>query len=133
MMSATGRLWLLAGMNAATMVILPLIGLGGRRSGLAEIPHSWLPALVYTNVTGVPAVLLGQRLVEWFTRRHWPLTAAVGVSTLLFAAAGCLAGQAILMWLGGRIPEAFWANYLHTLRGALLFSIVFGLGAFSYA
>ena len=133
MMSATGRLWLLAGINAATMVILPVIGLGGGRSGLAEILHAWVPALVYTNVTGVPALLFGQRVVEWFTRRHWPLTAAVAVSTLLFAAAGCLAGQVVLMWLGSRIPEAFWADYLQTLRGALLLSIVFGLGAFSYA
>ena len=37
------------------------------------------------------------------------------------------------MWTGNRIPERFWADYLQTLRGALLLSIVFGLGAFSYA
>jgi sensor histidine kinase YesM len=132
-MTAAGRLWLLAVINAATMVMLPVMGLGGDRGGLTEILHGWMPALVYTNLTGVPALLLGERFVEWLTRRHWPLTAAVVVCTLAFAAAGCLAAQALLMWMGYQVPERFWAEYLRTLRGALLLSIVFGLGAFSYA
>jgi sensor histidine kinase YesM len=133
MMNATSRLWLLAGINAATLVMLPLIGLGGGDGGFAGILHGWMPALVYTNVTGVPALLLGQKVVEWLTRRHWALTAAVVVSVLAFAAAGCLVAQALLMWMGTQVPERFWADYLRTLRGALLLSIVFGLGAFSYA
>jgi sensor histidine kinase YesM len=133
MMKATGRLWLLAGINAATLVMLPVIGLGGGGSGLAEILEGWIPAVVYTNLAGVPALLLGQQVAEWLTRRHWPLTAAVVASTILFAAAGCLAGQAVLMWIGNHVPERFWAEYLHTLRSAMLLSIVFGLGAFSYA
>jgi sensor histidine kinase YesM len=134
MIKATNRLWLLAGINAATMVMLPVIGLGsGDASGLAEIVHGWIPAVVYTNVTGVPALLLGEKVVEWLTRRHWPLAGAVVASTLLFAAAGCLVSQTLLMWMGNQIPERFWADYLRTLRGALLLSIVFGLGAFSYA
>src|SRR5262245_78073 len=118
-MRATGRLWLLAGINAATMVLLPVMGLDGGRSGLAEIVHGWVPALVYTNLTGVPALLLGQPLVEWLARWHWPLIAAVVVATLVFAAAGCLAAQAMLMWIGNQAPERFWASYLQTLRGAL--------------
>jgi sensor histidine kinase YesM len=133
MMKATGRLWLLAGINAATLVMLPVIGLGGGGSGLAEILDGWIPAVVYTNLAGVPALLLGQQVAEWLTRRHWPLTAAVVASTLLFAATGCLAGQAVLMWIGNRVPERFWAEYFHTLRSAMLLAIVFGLGAFSYA
>ena len=133
MMQATSRLWLLAVINAATLVMLPLIGLGDGDGGFAGILRGWMPALVYTNVTGVPALLLGQKVVEWLTRRHWPLTAAVVVSVLAFAAAGCLVAQALLMWMGTQVPERFWADYLRTLRGALLLSIVFGLGAFSYA
>ena len=132
-MKAAGRLWLLAGINAATLVMLPVIGLGGDGAGLTEILHGWVPALVYTNVTAVPALLLGQRVVEWLAVRHWPLTAAVVVASLVFAAGGCLAAQALLMWMGHHVPERFWAEYLRTLRGALLLSIVFGLGAFSYA
>jgi sensor histidine kinase YesM len=132
-MKAAGRLWLLAGINAATIVILPVIGLGGDRGGLTEILNGWIPALVYTNVTGVPALLLGQRVVEWLTVRRWPLTAAVVVSTVAFAAGGCLAAQALLMWTGHQSADRFWAEYLRTLRGALLLAIVFGLGAFSYA
>jgi sensor histidine kinase YesM len=134
MMKATSRLWLLAGINAGTMVMLPVIGLGGGDvSGFSEILQGGIPALVYTNVTGVPAVLLGERVVEWLTRRHFPLTGAVLIATLAFAAAGCLVSQLLLMWMGNQIPERFWADYFRTLRGALLLSIVFGLGAFSYA
>ena len=132
-MSASDRLWLLAGINAATMVMLPLIGLGGGDGGFREILHGWMPALIYTNVTGVPALLLGQRAVEWLTRRHWPLLAAVAISVLAFVAAGCLVAQAVLIWMGSQSPDRFWADYLGTLRGTLLVSIVFGLGAFWYA
>jgi hypothetical protein len=43
MMRATGRLWLLAGINV-TMVMLPVMGLrGGDGSALAEILHGWMP------------------------------------------------------------------------------------------
>jgi hypothetical protein len=70
-------------------------------------------------MTGVPALLLGHRVVEWLTRRQWPLAAAVVVSTLAFAAVGCLAAQTVLMWMGNRLPEGFWAEYLQTLRSAL--------------
>ena len=61
-MRPTGRLWLLAGINAVTIVMLPVMGLNGRDgSALAEIQHGWMPTLVYTNMTGVPALLLGHR------------------------------------------------------------------------
>jgi len=38
-----------------------------------------------------------------------------------------------LMWGGIAVPEHFWQKYFQTLRGALLFSFVFGAGAFAYA
>jgi two-component system, LytTR family, sensor histidine kinase AlgZ len=37
------------------------------------------------------------------------------------------------MWTGVAVPEDFWRQYLHTMRGAFLLSVVFGLGACSYA
>jgi len=72
-------------------------------------------------------------MVERLVVRRWPLPAAVAVTTVVFAAAGCLAAQALLMWTGVAVPDDFWGRYLRTLSGALLLSVVFALGAFSYA
>jgi two-component system, LytTR family, sensor histidine kinase AlgZ len=124
-----GRLWILLGVNVATVVVFPLLSLGG---GYGDW-RGWITAIVYTNVTGISAVLLGPAVVEWFTRRHLPLIAAVAATTVLFAAAGSLAAQAVLARAGIEGSRLFWSHYLHTLRSTLLFSMVFGLGAFSYA
>jgi LytS/YehU family sensor histidine kinase len=72
-------------------------------------------------------------MVEWLTRRRWPPLVAGLVTTVVFAAAGSLAAQALLMWTGIDVPGDFWRQYLHTLGRALLLAVVFGLGAFAYA
>ena len=127
-----GRAWLLVGLNVSITVLVPVMGLGGALSA-KELLGGWASALVYTNVTGIPALIAGPSIVEGLALRRWPLAAAVLVTTLLFAAAGCLTAQALLMWTGVSVPDHFWQQYLRTLRGALLLSMVFGLGAFSYA
>jgi sensor histidine kinase YesM len=132
-MAPIGRVWIVLGINAATVVV-PLIGLGGdQSSGVTALLREWATVLVYTNVTGIPAILAGPWLVERLALRKWPPVAAVLVITLIFTAWGCFTAQALLMWAGIAIPERFWQQYLHTLRGALLLSMVFGFGAFSYA
>lgn len=133
-MRPIGRLWILAGLNAATTVLVPLFDLGaGGAPGVDGQAQAWILVLVYTNVTAIPALLEGPSMAEWLTRRNWPPTAAVLASTIIFAALGCLAAQTLLMWAGIAVPAEFWRQYLHTLRTALLFSMVFGLGVFSYA
>ena len=129
-MTPIGRVWLLLALNVSLAVVVPLIGLGGGHG--ATDPEAWAFALVYTNVTGIPALMAGPSMVERLAFR-WPLPAAVLVTTVFFAAAGCLAAQTLLMWTGVAVPENFWPQYFHTLSGALLLSVVFGLGAFSYA
>src|SRR3954470_19240283 len=131
-MAPIGRVWLLLALNVATAVIVPLMGLGGGR-GATDLLGGWAFALVYTNVTGIPALMAGPTMVERLANRRWPLPAAVVVTTVVFAALGCLAAQALLMWSGIAVPEDFWRQYLHTLSGALLLSVVFGFGVFSYA
>jgi two-component system, LytTR family, sensor histidine kinase AlgZ len=131
-MAPIRRLWLLLGLNLSMAVILPPILLGSGH-GVADLLGGWAFALVYTNVTGIPAVMAGPFIVEWLARRRWPPTAAVLASTLFFVAAGCLASQALLMWTGVAVPGSFWRQYLQTLSGAVLLAIVFGLGAVSYA
>lgn len=133
-MGAIGRLWILAGLNVSTAVLVPLFQLGADDPpGVKGLLHGWIFVFVYTNVTAIPALLAGPSLVERLARRNWPLTAAVLVTTILFAALGCLAAQALLMWVGIAVPGDFWQQYLQTLRAALLISLAFGLGAFSYA
>jgi sensor histidine kinase YesM len=131
-MTPLGRVWLLLALNVAITVVVPLIGLGNDH-GAKGLLAGWAFALVYTNVTGIPALMGGPSIVEWLACRRWPLPAAVLVTTVFFAAAGCLAAQALLMWTAVAVPENFWRQYLQTLSGALLLSVVFGLGAFSYA
>jgi sensor histidine kinase YesM len=130
-MTPIGRVWLLLALNVSMAVVVPLMGLGGGQ-GATDL-GVWAFALVYTNVTGIPALMAGPSMVERLTFRRWPLPAAVAMTTVVFAAAGCLAAQTLLMWTGVAVPENFWRQYLHTLSGALLLSVVFGLGAFSYA
>jgi len=131
-MTPIGRVWLLLALNVAITVVMPLIALGSGQDAKGFL-EAWALALVYTNVTGIPALMAGPSLVERLASRRWPLPAAVLVTTIVLAAAGCLAAQALLMWTGVAVPEDFWRQYLHTLSGALLLSVVFGLGAFSYA
>ena len=130
-MTPIGRVRLLLTLNVSTMVLVPLIGLGSGQ-GAEGLVGGWALALVYTNVTAIPALLAGPWIGERLAFRRWPLPVAVLVTTIFFAAAGCLAAQALLMWIGVAVPENFWRQYLHTLRGVLLLSVVFGLGAFSY-
>jgi LytS/YehU family sensor histidine kinase len=130
-MTRAGRLWLLLGLNVLITVVVPLIGLGnGGRAGLLG---TWAFALVYTNVTSVPALMAGPSIVERLALRRWPLPVAVVMTTVFFAAAGSLVAQALLMWTGIAVPDDFWRQYLNTLSGGLLLAMVFALGAFSYA
>jgi sensor histidine kinase YesM len=131
-MTPIGRVWLLLALNASMTVVVPLIRLGSGRwtTGLFE---AWAFTLVYTNVTAASALAAGPWMVGRLALRRWPPSAAVLVTTVFFAAAGCLVAQALLMWTGMAIAADFWRQYLDTLRGALLFSVVFGLGVFSYA
>src|SRR5829696_8845714 len=131
-MTALGRVWLLLTLNVSITVVVPLIGLGSG-DGLKDLLERWAFGLVYTNVTGIPALMAGPAMVERLASRRWPLTAAVLVTTAILTAAGCLAAQALLMWTGLAVPAHFWRQYLQTLSGASLLSVAFGLGAFSYA
>ena len=98
-MAPIRRVWLLLGLNLSMAVILPPVLLGSGH-GVADLLGGWAFALVYTNVTGIPAVMAGPSIVEWLARRRWPPTAAVLASTLCFVAAGCLVSQTLLMWTG---------------------------------
>lgn len=133
-MPLAGRAWLLLGLNVVMMVMAPLLDRGDRDgSGMSSLMREMVSTLVYTNAAGIPAVLAGPWLVERLTLYKWPATGAVLATTLALTALGCLSAQALLMWGGVAAPEHFWAQYMKTLRLALLFSFVFGFGAFSYA
>ena len=131
-MAPIRRLWLLLALNVSNAVIVtPLVV--GDGHGWPDLLGGWASAFVYTNVTGIPAVIAGPWMVERLAFRRWPLSVAVLATTVFLAAAGCLAAQTLLWWTGWAVPEDFWQQYVRTLSVALLLSVVFGLGAITYA
>ena len=119
--------------NAAVLITMLLLQAMTRHAwSWQDFLRSWAYAVVYANLTGIPAILWGASLVVAFEQRKLGVLPAVMTVTLLFAVVGTLASQATLAWLHIVVPQDFWAEYLHTLRAALLFALVFGLGAYFY-
>ena len=113
MVAQAGRLWMVLGTNVVMTIMVPLIGLGGSRSSdMNDLMRVWATTLVYTNVTGIPAIVAGPSLVERLLSRGWPLGVAVLVATLVFTALGCLAAQTLLVWGSIAASEHFWQQYL---------------------
>ena len=125
-MTPIGRARLLLVLNGSTTVLVPIMGMGGAQSA-SDLLAGWAFALVYTNVTAVPALLAGPAIVERLMLRRWPFPAAVPAATTLFVAMGCLAAQSLLMWTGVAAARALCRQDPHTMRGAFLLAVVFGL------
>ena len=119
--------------NLAVTVMAPLIELtGAHPAGWNGLLRTWVYALVYANITGVPAIILLPPLLDWVAARKKSLLPAVILGCLAFAIVGCLVAQALLAWTRIAVPQSFWRDYLHTLGAGLLLAVAFGLGAFSY-
>jgi two-component sensor histidine kinase len=119
--------------NLAVTVTAPLIELaGGRPAGWNSILHTWVYALVYANITGVPAIIFLPPLLDWVAARKKSLVPVVIIGCLASTIVGCLVAQALLAWTRIAVPQSFWRDYLHTLGPALLLALAFGLGAFFY-
>ena len=85
-----------------------VMGMGSDQSA-SDLLVGWAFALVYTNVTAIPALLAGPVIVERLVLRRWPFPAAVLAATTLFVAMGCLAAQSLLMWTGVAVPGGLLA------------------------
>ncbi len=134
-MARSKRPWVfsLIWINLAVTVIAPLIQMTGNRGGgWTELLHNWAIALVYANVSGVAAVAIFPVLVERLAPRKLPLLPLVILSCMVFAAAGSLVAQTVLLWLRVAVPPSFWRDYFHTLGAATPLALAFGLGAFFY-
>ena len=111
----------------------PLIELtGAHPAGWHGLLRTWVYALVYANITGVPALIVLPPLLDWVAARKKSLLPVVIVGCLVFAIVGCLVAQALLAWTRIAVPQSFWRDYLQTLGAALLLAVAFGLGAFFY-
>ncbi len=135
-MARTERPWVfsLIWINLAVTVIAPLIQMTGNRAGgWKELLHNWAIALVYANVSGVAAVAIFPAVVEKLAPRKLPLLPLVMLSCMVFAAAGSLVAQTVLLWLNVAVPPFFWREYFRTLGAAMPLALAFGLGAFFYA
>lgn len=133
-MARTKRQWLvsLIFINVAVTVTAPLIELAGGHPTWKGILWTWAYALVYGNITGVPAIFVLPPLLERMAARKRSLLPVVILGCLASAIVGCLVAQTFLAWTGIAVPQLFWQKYLHTLGAALLLALTFGLGAFFY-
>ncbi len=134
-MARTKRRWLvsLISINVAVTVMAPLLELTGTHPATWRgMLQTWAYALVYANITGVPAIFLLPPLLERMAARKKSLLPVVLLGCLVFAIVGCLLAQELLAWTGIVVPQSFWQNYFHTLGAALLLALSFGLGAFFY-
>jgi hypothetical protein len=134
-MARAQRGWIVAvtWINLVAAAAVPLMLLASGR-GLAwdGLWHAWVHALVYANVAGVPAVLLGRRLVDRLVARKVPPALAVLTGGLLLAALGSLTVQALLTWAGLAAAQRFWPEYFQVLCATTLLSIGCALGALLY-
>jgi two-component system sensor histidine kinase AlgZ len=134
-MPRADRRWTLSlvWVNLAVVVMVLVLIASNRFSSGKELLHLLVYALVYANLTGIPAVLFLPALVTRLASHKLPLVPVVVVGITFFVLLGCLVAQALLTWTGVLVPQDFWRAYLSTLRSALLLSLVFGLGSFFYA
>jgi sensor histidine kinase YesM len=134
-MAKAPRGWIVAVtcVNVVALAAVPLMLLASEGSpGWDDLRRAWVYALVYANVTGFPAALLGGRLVDRLVTRKVPFLLAVLASTLLLAALGTLTVQLLLTYAGVATAQRFWPEYSQVLRATVLLSIGCALGAFWY-
>ncbi len=133
-MAQTQRKWLfsLISVNLAVTVVTLIQAGGDRDFSGNELLHAWAYALVYANVTGIPAVLLLPPLIERLAVRRIPTILSIMVGVVLFVALGSLLAQLLLMWTGAAVPQHFWGEYFRTLRVGVLIAVIFGLSALFY-
>jgi sensor histidine kinase YesM len=127
--------WLvsLISINVAATVIAPLLEFIGTNSiSWKGVLYNWANCLAYTNITGVPAILIFPPLLQWTAKNKRSLLPVVVVGCLGFAIVGCLVAQELLSWTGVPVSHSFWNQYFHTLAPALILALAFGLGTFFY-
>lgn len=119
--------------NAAVGVVILIQFAGGQVSSARQALSTLAYSLVYANLTGI----LGVLLMGWIVGRMMPVKVptfpVIVLCLVAFTAAGCLASQLLLMWIGLVIPAHFWTEYMRTLRIAMPLAIVFGSGALVHA
>jgi sensor histidine kinase YesM len=127
--------WLfsLAWINGAVGVVLLIHVAGGQVGSTRQFLSTVAYSLVYANLTGILGVLLMGGLVGRMMLGKLPMFPAILVCFAVFTAAGCLASQVLLMWIGVSVAAHFWVDYLRTLRIAMPLAIVFGSGALLHA
>lgn len=134
-MRRTGQVWIvsLLWVNLSVLFVVLIQSAGTDTWGARDLLRMWAYSLVYANVTALPAILAMPGLIGRFSGHERKQVFVVILGSLSFAAVGCLAAQALLMWTRIAMPQYFWAYYLQTLQAAMPLALAFSLGAFFYA
>ncbi len=129
--AARRRKWLfpMAWVNMAVLLII-LIQVGWSQIySVRNLLQALAYSLVYANLTGVLGIWMIGDFAEKLAQRKLPLVPFVVFGIVVVTAVGSLLAQILLTVLGFVVPRRFWPEYLGTLRFALPFAVVFGLGA----
>src|ERR1700757_1964177 len=116
-----------------TVLFVVLFQVMVHKVGGKELWHMLVYAIIFANVTGIPAVAFLPPLVEELVQRKLPTIPVLIIGFVGFTVAGCFLAQNLMVFLGLASRQTFWRDYYFTLRFAVLFSVVFGLGGFFYA
>jgi sensor histidine kinase YesM len=125
--------WPLVWANSAVAVVVVILVMGERITGLRQVLHLLAYALVYANLVSLIAVMLIGVLSRVSAPRKLSLTTVMVFCFVVVIPLGCLTVQVLLMALRIAVPRDFWHEYLSTLRICMPLAAVFGLGAFAHA
>jgi two-component system, LytTR family, sensor histidine kinase AlgZ len=118
--------------NLTVLFVVLLVAMMNHVSGGKEVLRMLVYALIFANTAGIPAVALLPPVLDRVVQHKWPIVPLLVPSFALFTAAGCLLAQGLLLLLHRTSPETFWHDYYFNVRFGVLFSVVFGSGAFFY-
>ncbi len=114
------------------LFVVLLVAMMNHVSGGKELLRMLVYALIFANTAGIPAVALLPPVLDRLARRKWLIVPLLLPTFALFTAAGCLLAQGFLVLLHRGSVETFWRDYYYNVRFGVLFSVVFGSGAFFY-
>lgn len=118
--------------NLTVLFVVLLVAMMNHISGGRELLRMLVYALIFANTAGIPAVALLPPVLDRVIQRNWPIVPLLVPIFALFTAAGCLVAQGLLVLLHRASLETFWHDYYFNVRFGVLFSVVFGSGAFFY-
>jgi len=114
--------------NLSIVFVYFVLLVSGQISIGKDLLHWFVFALIYANLTGILGMVALNALARRLSLRD-PLAPVLVAGVVACVAAGCLLSQSLLIVIGFVSAQRFWAQYFQTLKIAMPFALIFGLGA----